>query len=120
MGQQLTPNAWQHLKKEFPEEIENLSCINFVTSRSNLAFLNRRSYRRKGGKKVKKSKMERYGHELGELSTWLDDHSEGQYYMDIDNKTRSNNKVTVRLYFFEETDAIAFKLVFGEKDLTFV
>ena len=120
MGQRISNRSWQHLKETFPEDIEKLTHVTFTTSRSNIAFLNRRFYRRVAGKKLKKTNTELYGVDLGVFFDWLDENSESQYYAKMDNKTRHQNTVKIDMYFFEETDAIAFKIVFGEKDLTFI
>jgi hypothetical protein len=120
MGQRLNYKAWNYLKEEFPEEMKSLTQVNFSTSRSNLVFLNRRFRKVKKNKKIEKTNSELFGIDLGCFFDWMDDNSSSQYYVNIDNKTRQDNAVIVQLYFFEETDAVGFKLVFGEKDLTFI
>ena len=53
MGQRLTNKAWLHLKENFPDDIDKLTCVNFKINKSNITFFARRHYRVRKGQKIK-------------------------------------------------------------------
>ena len=109
MGQRLTLNAWNIFKENFPECIEDIITVDFPVSRYNI-FIKRRRRRKNMPSKTNK---ERYGKELGTLIEWLDENINEQYHVEFEEKEeRYIKNRTIRFYFMEETDAMAFKLMF--------
>jgi len=110
MGERLTLKAWKYIEEQYPNDIETLSYFDVPFDRLNV-FPN--YYRLKS--KKSKNNTERYGVELGPIIDWLDDNTNEQYYVNIDREYNGFRLMPVRFYFFDETDAVAFKLMFGEK-----
>ena len=108
MGQRLTLKAWQIFKENYPDDIKDVVTVDFPVNRYNI-FIKRR---RKNKNKPSKSNIERYGKELGTLIDWLDKNINEQYYVAFNGKEVYTTDRTIRFYFMEETDAMAFKLMF--------
>lgn len=115
MGKRLTVKAWEYFKEQYPEDIEGLSCFDVSFDRLNIFPSYTRRGKLKKAKNTPKSNIERYGVELGPILDWLDDNTNEQYYANINRDKEGYRIIYIRFYFFEETDAVAFKLMFGEK-----
>ena len=118
MAHRLTISAWNHMKDNFPEEIEKLICINMPFDRNNIPSRWLSSTKKNKKMAEQKTYIERYGVELGPIVDWLDENTNDQHYIDIDPKNVGNRYTLINFYFFDDTDAVAFKWMFGEKDLT--
>ena len=108
MGLRLTLKAWQIFKEKYPDDIKDVVTVDFPVNRYNI-FIKRR---RKSKKKPSKTNIERYGKELGTLIDWLDDNINEQYYVAFSGKEEYARDRIIRFYFMDETDAMAFKLMF--------
>lgn len=109
----ITTTAWSYMKKEFPEEIEKMALIEVSVNRFNMGLL--RHYRKRKKVIKKKTNVQRYGSELGGILDWLEDNCSGQYYPKFRDETIGDSYKTekiVQVYFMDETDAMAFKLVY--------
>lgn len=115
MGKRLTVKAWEYFKEQYPDDIEDLSYFDVPFDRLNIFPSYTKWRKRKKAKNAPKSNVERYGLELGPILDWLDDNTNEQYYANINRDKEGYRIIHIRFYFFEETDAVAFKLMFGEK-----
>lgn len=106
------------MKDAFPEDIEKMVCISMPFDRSNIPTRWLSPKKKNKKKAEQKTSVERFGVELGPVIKWLNENTNDQHYVDINQENTGNRNTTVRFYFFDETDATAFKLMFGEKDLT--
>jgi len=112
----ITTTAWSYLKSNYSEEIEKMAMIEVSVNRFNIGL--KRYRKRKSLKprpKKKKNNIQRHGPELGNILDWLEDNCSDQYYPTfIDEKLEDRHKTEkiVQVYFMEETDAMAFKLVY--------
>lgn len=107
MGYRISKQVWDHFRKKFPDDVKNLTCFSFTVNRSNVVLL-----------RNSKNNFQKYGVELGTIVNWLDEVIDNQYYLEIERIAKNKLLAKIKVYFFEETDAIAFKISFGEKDLT--
>lgn len=110
----ITATAWSYLKTNYPEELEKMAKIEVSVNRFNLALKRIRRRKSKTPRK-KKTEVQRYGEELAGILGWLDCNCEGQYYPTFRTEKYSDQhkmEKIVEVYFMEETDAMAFKLVF--------
>ena len=114
MGHRLSKKAWDHFKQEFPEDVKNLTAFEVKLDRSNLKTY--RYYPKK--RKKSKTNSQKYGVELGPMIDWLDEIIDNQYYLELDRTKQDKVFAILKIYFLEESDAVGFKLVFSEKDLT--
>lgn len=119
MGQRIAAVAWHEFKKQFPDDIEKMTTFDVSLDQYNL-FLPR--IRRKPSKYSKKaedkSNIEMFGIELGPMIDWLNENTNDQYYAEVAEKKRGVRAIRIKFYFMDEGDAMAFKLMFFEKDLT--
>ena len=99
-----------------PEDIEKMTRLDISVNRFNLKMKSRLKRR---SKKIKssptKSNKQRYGSELGSIIDWLDENCSSPYYAkfaDEDAHSTKKDKI-VAVYFIEESDAMAVKLMFG-------
>jgi len=109
MGKRISDNTWRYLKKNTPDIIDGLPIVTIKLDRHNI-FPNHflLKYKHKS-----KTNSERYGVELGPAIDWLDENTNDEYYVEMgDDEDRLKNII---IYFHEESDAMAFKLVLGEK-----
>ena len=118
MGHRLTISAWNHMKENFPEEIEKLICIKMPFDRNSIPSRWLSSKKKNKKTAEQKTYIERYGIDLGPVIDWLDANTNDQHYIDINRKNTGNRNTAINFYFFDEGDAMGFKLMFGEKDLT--
>ena len=121
MGHRITPKAWCHLKEHFAEDIENMTTFSVSLDRCNIFPSHARLLRKRNPNRKKakdKSNTERFGVDWGPMFDWLDDNTNDQYYSEMTKKDETDRAAVINFYFIDEGDAMAFKLMFGEKDLT--
>lgn len=111
------------MKGHFAEDVENMTTFSVSLDRCNIfpsyarIYKNRR--RNPNRKKAKdKSNTELFGIELGPMFDWLNENTNDQYYAEMVKKAGTAREAMINFYFIDEADAMAFKLVFSEKDLT--
>ena len=109
MGKRLTLNAWQIFKENYPDDVKDIITVDFPVNRYNI-FIKRR--RKKKKKKIANINVERYGKELGNLINWLDENINEQYHVEFDTNEKYTKDRIIKFYFMDETDAMAFKLMF--------
>ena len=121
MGHRITPKAWNHLKEHFAEDIENMTTFSVSLDRCNIFPSHARLSRKRNPNRKKakdKTNIERFGVDLGPMFDWLDDNTNDQYYAEMGKKAGTTRAAVINFYFIDEGDAMGFKLMFGEKDLT--
>ena len=111
----ISATSWSYLKSNFPSEVEKMSMIEVPINRFNLAI---RQYRRKtktSSTRKRKTNIQKYGNELGNIVDWLEENCSGQFYPTFKHKSRGQRhtpETIVQVYFMEESDAMAFKLFY--------
>jgi len=123
MGHRITASAWAYMKKHFAEDIENMVTFSVSLDRCNIFPSHARIYktRRRNSNRKKardKTNTEQYGIELGPMFDWLNENTNDQYYAELAKQQGTVREAMINFYFMDETDAMAFKLVFSEKSLT--
>jgi hypothetical protein len=109
MSKRISSQQWTVLNSQFPDDIKNLFFVEVAIDR--FTIFRRRSTRRG---KPNKTNIQKFGCEFGEMLDWIEDNCNEPFYaktaeaLDYTNITRN---VKMRIYFFDETDAMAFKLV---------
>lgn len=116
----MTPEAFNLIKTEFPEEFQQMTLVQMPVQRYDMF----RVKKRKGKNKKKRSTKELYGDVMAEILEWLDENcsapyfprfQEGQYNPPRKGTIYEHKKTTiVEFYFISPGDAMAFKLMFWE------
>ena len=104
----MSAEAYSFIQNEFPGK---LSCLELKIS----DFKTFRYRKRRKSKKPRKQKTnaERYGNHLTTILDWLDENCNDLYFPKKDNVDRHTKEATIKFYFIEESDAMAFKLTFS-------
>lgn len=121
MGHRIDVVAWTYMKGHFAEDIENMTTFSVSLDRCNIFPSHARLYRKRNPNRKKakdKTNTERFGIELGPMFDWLNENTNDQYYAEMAKKPDTVREAMINFYFMDEADAMAFKLVFSEKDLT--
>ena len=121
MGHRITATAWHYLKEHYAEDIENMTTFSVSLDRCNIFPSHARIFRKRNPNRKKakdKSNTELFGIELGPMFDWLNENTNDQYYAEMAKKSGTSREAMINFYFMDEADAMAFKLVFSEKNLT--
>jgi len=114
MSKRISATAWTHLKRTYPDDVSKMHHLNIPVNRFNV-FLTKALRRKKLKKlrdKEKITNIDRYGQQLGYILDWLDENCNDMYYAENEGISQFTANMTVGFYFMEETDAMAFKLMF--------
>lgn len=114
MTKRITATGWTHLKKTYPDDVAKMHHLNISVNRFNV-FLTRALRQKKLAKIQKQDKItnvDRYGQQLGYILDWLDENCNDMYYAENEGITQYTSDMSIGFYFMEETDAMAFKLMF--------
>lgn len=112
MGKRISEKAWHVFIEANPDAAKEITSFNVKFDRQNV-FPNFYKYRKK--QKCSKSNTERFGIELGPALDWLDDNTNEEYYVMIDRASKGYRIMEVTFFFCDDGDAMAFKLIIGEK-----
>lgn len=108
MGKRISETAWLFFKKQYPDITKIFIKIDILVDKQNVFP--------KNTIKIKlKTNIERFGGELGPIIDWLDENINDQYYVKVNQFVSGLRYTTISFYFQNEYDAMAFKLVFGDK-----
>jgi len=114
MSKRISATGWTHLKRTYPDDVSKMHHLNIPVNRFNV-FLTKQLRRKRKEKlqdKEKVTNIDRYGQQLGYILDWLDENCNDMYYAENEGISQFTPDMTVGFYFMEETDAMAFKLMF--------
>lgn len=114
MSKRISATGWTHLKRTYPDDVSKMHHLNIPVNRFSV-FLTRSLRQKKLAKLRKQGKItnvDRYGQQLGYILDWLDENCNDMYYAENQGLLHFTSDMTVGFYFMEETDAMAFKLMF--------
>jgi len=108
MGNRISIKAWGFFNNEYPHDVAKMQIVEIDLDSFSIPsrFY---AYKRKG---ISKNNVERYGDKLGNMLDWMDENANYQYYADINRGRRGVRSSCIKFYFFDDTDALAFKLMF--------
>lgn len=120
MGHRISASAWTYMREHFAEDVEKMATLTVSLDRCNIFPSHARLLKRNPNRKKAKDKtnIERFGAELGPMFDWLDENTNDQYYIERAKIKGNRRETEINCYFIDESDAMAFKLMFGEKNLT--
>ena len=103
----MTAKAFSFIQQEHPDKMSRLEIE--VSD-----FIKFRGHRRKKAKlKKDKTDTQRYGEQVGSILEWLDENTTEPYFPRVVPNQRLKWDTAIEFYFVEETDAMAFKLMFS-------
>ena len=108
MGKRISETAWRLFNEQHSDAVKNLTTFVVPFDKQNI-------FPRKFRRKASKNNTERFGIELGPAIDWLDNNTNNEYYAKIYRESNGHRIMEVIFYFYDEYDAMAFKLVFGDK-----
>jgi len=114
MSKKISATAWTHLKKTYPDDVLKMHHLNISVNRFNV-FLTKRLCQKKIKKLQDKTKItntDRFGQQLGYILDWLNENCNDMYYVQNEGISQLTADMSVGFYFMDETDAMAFKLMF--------
>ena len=106
MNKRMPADTFLYLQKNFPEDFGKMSKLDVDISKFDLF---------RGRRKKNRTSVDLYGEQLNEILEWLDNNCDNPYFpkMDWAESRSSGSRFTrVSFYFMEDTDAMAFKLMF--------
>ena len=108
----ISATAWVYLRDNYPDDVKQMHRVDIPVNSFN-TLLKKRSRRSKKPKQKKaKTNQQKYGQELGEIIDWLEENCNDQFYAKFQKGSWDDPNKVVEFFFMEETDAMAFKLMF--------
>ena len=97
--------TFMYLRKNFPEDFAQMARFELK-----VANFSRFRYMRK--RKKRRTNIEKYGEQLAEILDWLDENCSEPYYPRLVKDQPLSWDTMVEFYFTDDTDAMAFRLMF--------
>jgi hypothetical protein len=106
MSKRISSKQWTYFRSNNPGDLDNLDYID-VNIDDYKNFIRRYSKKRI----IKTTNRDKFGDQFGKMLDWIEDNCNDPFYAKLISRSTTSRTTVLRLYFFDQTDAMAFKLM---------